>query len=79
VIKVFNSFNEGRSNNRAVFLLGSIIPFIANLPTKRLRMMNQMKKATSEMAHELLDSSEKVKESSQSIKDRSILGLLSEF
>ena len=42
-------------------------------------MMNQMKKATSEMAHELLDSSEKVKESSQSIKDRSILGLLSEF
>ena len=38
-----------------------------------------MKKATSDMAHELLQNTEKEKEGSQSIKDRSILGLLSEF
>ena len=37
-----------------------------------------MKKATSDMAHELLQNTEKAKEG-QSIKDRSILGLLSEF
>ena len=38
-----------------------------------------MKKATSDMAHELLQNTEKAKEGEQSIKDRSILGLLSEF
>ena len=38
-----------------------------------------MKKTTSDMAHELLQNTEKAKEGEQSIKDRSILGLLSEF
>ena len=42
-------------------------------------MMDQMKMATSAIAYELLQNTEKVEEGSQSIKDRSILGLLSQF
>ena len=42
-------------------------------------MLDHLKKATYAMAYELLQSSEKVKEGSQNIKDRSIIGLLSEY
>jgi hypothetical protein len=79
VVKAFNSINEATGNNRILFLLGAIFPFVANLPTKRFRMMDQMKMATSAIAYELLQNTEKVEEGSQSIKDRSILGLLSQF
>jgi hypothetical protein len=80
VIKVFNTINDSnRSNRRLLVVIGAIFPFVAHLPTKRLRMMDQMKQATSEMAHELLQNTVKAKEGSQSIKDRSILGLLSAF
>lgn len=80
MMKVLNAINgANRSNRRLLVVIGAIFPFVAHLPTKRLRMMNQMKQATSEMAHELLQNTEKAKEGSQSIKDRSILGLLSAF
>ena len=41
--------------------------------------MAQMRKATTAIGYELLQNCEKMKEGSQSIKDRSILGLLSVF
>ena len=76
---MFNSLNEARGTSNLVVLFGAIFPFFINLPTKSLRMLDQMNKATSAMAYELLQDSENVKGGSQSIKDRSILGLLSKF
>ncbi|KAF8344577.1 cytochrome P450 [Amanita rubescens] len=77
VVNVFKAFNESRGNGaRMLFLIGSIFPFITNIPTKRIRMMGQMREATSAMAFKLLRNTEKVNESSQDDKDRSILGLL---
>jgi len=78
---VFKAFNESRGGGgaRIFFLIGSIFPIITSLPTKRIRMMGQMREATSAMALKLLRNTEKVKEGSQNDKDRSILGLLREF
>jgi hypothetical protein len=73
VTKVFNAFGEARSND------GLIAEFFPFLPTKRSRMMGQMRKATTAIGYELLQNCEKMKEGSQSIKDRSILGSLSVF
>ena len=75
MFKVLNGFGEDIGNG----LIADIFPFIDNLPTKRSRMMRQMKKATTAIAYELLQNRDKMKEGSQSIKDRSILGLLSAF
>jgi hypothetical protein len=45
----------------------------------RMRMMKQMREATSAIAFKLLRNTEKLKEGSQNDEDRSILGLLREF
>jgi hypothetical protein len=79
VVKVFNSLNETRGTSNLIVLIGAIFPFVVDLPIKSLGMMDQMNKATTAMAYELLQDSENVKGGSQSIKDRSILGLLSKF
>ena len=71
MIKVFNAFGEAGDG------YGLIAEFFPFLPTKRSQMMGQMKKATTEIAYELLQNSKKMNEGSQNIKDRSILGLLS--
>ena len=73
VTKVFNAFGEATGNDG---LIAEFFPFV---PTKRSRMMAQMRKATTAIGYELLQNCEKMKEGSQSIKDRSILGLLSAF
>ena len=62
-----------------IFLIWAIFPIVAYLPTKRMRMMKQMRQATSAIAFKLLGNTEKVKEGLQNDKDRSILGLLRKF
>jgi len=44
-----------------------------------MRMMEQMREATSAIAFKLLENAEKLKEGSQNDKDQSILGMLREF
>ena len=75
VAKVFNGFSDDIGNG----VLASIFPFLDNLPTKRSRMMGQMKKATTAIACKLLEDCEKMKAGSQNVQDRSILGLLCAF
>ena len=70
-MKAYNAFSEAKGNYE---LIAEFFPFV---PTKRSRMMAQLKKATTAIGYELLQNCEKMKEGSQSINDRSILGLLS--
>ena len=80
IVKVFKSFNESRGNGGLVFLLVCVIfPILTYLPMGRMRMMKQMREATSAIAFKLLRNTEKLKEGSQNDEDRSILGLLREF
>ena len=44
-----------------------------------MRMMGQMREASSAIAYKLLENTENAKEGSQNDQDRSILGLLREF
>ena len=86
IVKVFKSFNEGGGDGRGIFfLVGTIFPMsamlhiISNLPTNSMRMMGQMREASSAIAYKLLENTENAKEGSQNDQDRSILGLLREF
>ncbi|KAK2463856.1 hypothetical protein APHAL10511_004161 [Amanita phalloides] len=81
IFKVFQSFNTLRSGGarRLFILLGPIFPQIVNMPTERSRMFRRMRKATSEIASHLLEDSVREKESSQNIRDESILGLLGTY
>ncbi len=81
IVKVFQSFNENRGDRGLILLVifTIVFPIVAYLPTKGMRMMEQMREATSAIAFKLLENAEKLKEGSQNDKDQSILGMLREF
>ncbi len=77
---VFSYLNEGSSNDARVLIdiVGPMFPLIYHIPIRTVRMFRMLNKATSKFAAELIKNSRKERDSSDSVKDQSILGALGE-
>lgn len=58
-------------------MIGPLVPFVHLIPFRTMRMFGALKKAMDVIAAELIQNSEKERDTS-SIKDRSMLGMLGE-
>ncbi|KAF7354627.1 Cytochrome P450 [Mycena sanguinolenta] len=80
VVAAFDSLNfEGQGIiSSLVFLLGTQFPFLANLPTKRNRIMGNLRRTMSGIADGLLEKTRREKKThvTDETTDRSIIGLL---
>jgi hypothetical protein len=72
VVKVFKSFERQNSPIPLTFLLAPILPLLFKLPTRRKRLMDELRSSMSELANQLLEKTKR-----EDVEDKSIIGLLS--
>ncbi|KAJ6562392.1 cytochrome P450 [Mycena capillaripes] len=80
VAAAFDALNfEGQGIfSNLVFLLGTQLPFLAKLPSKRNRIQNNLRRSMTAIADELLEKTRREKKNhvSDETSDRSVIGLL---
>jgi hypothetical protein len=84
VMEAFAAFGEANLDIMSMLsaLLGTVMPQLITIPTKRTRLFTKLNEATSEIANELFENSRREKggsDSSSDIKDRSIIGMLGKY
>lgn len=72
------SSGEGSALSKLVFVVGTRLPFLANLPAQRNRAMVNLRRTMSVIADELLERMRREKNShvTDETADRSVIGLL---
>ena len=83
-MEAFAAFGEANLDIMSMLsaLLGTVMPQLITIPTKRTRLFTKLNEATSEIAKELFENSRREKGGSDSlsdIKDRSIIGMLGKY
>lgn len=83
VAALFDSFGSaplGKGLTILLPLLAPVLPFLANIPTKRSRLVKKLHKSMEEVSEELLARSRKEKEAGDTGgSSRSIIGALREY